>query len=299
MWCHSELAMAIQMQKRVYSLDLAPGIGPHPLLTRIQGIRFETSIDAGIHQLTESLGLDGLAVNSRPRWERSRPIYPGLAAMDVSDAGVFFGREAEVRDLMTRVDVPLSLQDSALVVVMGPSGAGKSSLVRAGLAARLALPRSGWAVATPFEPGAQPLDRLVHCLAALVPGQLTEEDCRARLLDNGMAVFGEWLISYARSPARRLLVTIDQAEQLAAVTRPEDCREFLSVLGPGLGTGSPVTAVITVRSDRFDDVQRLSEIGQMIRDPYVVAPMSRSQLAAVIEGPAACAGLAFAPGLTG
>ena len=299
MWCHSELVVAIELQKRVYSLDLASGIGPHPLLTRVQGIRFETSIDASIHWLTESLGLDGLAVTTRPRWERGRPIYPGLAAMDVSDAGVFFGREAEVRDLMARVDVPLSLRDGALVVVMGPSGAGKSSLVRAGLAARLALPRSGWAVATPFEPGARPLDRLVNCLGALVPGQLTEEDCRARLLDGGMAVFGEWLISHARFPARRLLVTVDQAEQLAAVTPSEDCGEFLSVLGPGLVAGSPVTAVITVRSDRFDEVQRLPEIGQMIRDPYVVAPMSRSQLAAVIESPAACADLAFAPGLTG
>jgi hypothetical protein len=73
MWCHSELVAAIEVQKRVYSLDLAPGIGPHPLLTRVQGIRFETSIDASIHWLTESLGLDGLAVSSRPRWERGRP----------------------------------------------------------------------------------------------------------------------------------------------------------------------------------------------------------------------------------
>ena len=71
----------------------------------------------------------------------------------------------------------------------------------------------------PSNQGAQPLDRLVHCLAALVPGQLTERGLPGQsYLDNGMAVFGEWLISYARSPARRLLVTIDQAEQLAAVT---------------------------------------------------------------------------------
>jgi energy-coupling factor transporter ATP-binding protein EcfA2 len=290
---------AIEAKKRVYSLDLAPDIGPDPLLTRVQGIRLEISIEASIHRLTESLGLDGLAVSSRPRWDRGRPIYPGLAAMDVSDAGVFFGREAEVRDLMARVDAPLSLSDGALMVVMGPSGAGKSSLVRAGLAARLALPYAGWAVATPFEPGARPMDRLVNCLAALVPGQLTEEDCRAKLLADGMAVFGEWLISHTRFAARRLLVIVDQAEQLAVAARPEDRDEFLCLLRSGLVAGSPVTAVITVRSDRFDEVQRLPEIGRMIRDPYVVAPISRAQLAAVIEGPAACADLTFAPGLTG
>ena len=296
-WCHSELVAAIERRKRVYSLDLAPDLGPHPLLLRVQGIRFEASIDASMQRLTESLGLDELAAGSRPRWERGRPVYPGLAAMDIADAGVFFGREAEVRDLVERVDAPLGPRDGHLIVVMGPSGAGKSSLVRAGLAARLANPRSGWAVATPFEPGSRPLDRLVHRLAALVPGQLTEADCRARLLNDGMAKFGEWLVSQARFPATRLLVTVDQAEQLAAVTLPEDCGEFLSALGSGLVAGSPVTAVITVRSDRVDEVQRLPEIGQMIREAYVVGPMSRSQLAAVIEGPAARADLAFAPGL--
>jgi len=298
LWCHSELVVAIELRKRIYSLDLARDLGPHPLLQRVQGIRFEASIDASIQRLTESLGLDGLAVVSKPRWERGRPVYPGLAAMDVADAGVFFGREAEVRDLVGRVDAPLGRRDGDLLVVMGPSGAGKSSLVRAGLAARLAVPRSGWVVATPFEPGSRPLDRLVNRMAALVPDQLTEDDCRARLLNDGMARFGEWLVSHAGFPAMRLLVTVDQVEQLAAVALPEDCGGFLSVLGSGLVAESPVTAVITVRSDRFDEVQRLPEIGQMIRDPYVVSPMSRSQLAAVIEAPAARADLTFAPGLT-
>ena len=80
--------------------------------------------------------------------------------MDVADAGVFFGREEEVRSLVARVDGPLGQPGGNLVVVMGPSGAGKSSLVRAGLVARLAVPRSGWVVAGPFEPGIRPLARL-------------------------------------------------------------------------------------------------------------------------------------------
>lgn len=174
MWCHSELVVATELGKRVYSLDLASDVRPHPLLRSLQGIRFETTIDASIQRLTDNLGLDGLAQSTRFKWERGRAPYPGLAAMDVADAGVFFGREEEVRSLVARVDGPLGQPGGNLVVVMGPSGAGKSSLVRAGLVARLAVPRSGWVVAGPFEPGTRPLGRLASRLAALVPGQLTD-----------------------------------------------------------------------------------------------------------------------------
>ena len=166
-WCHAELVIAADLTKQIYPVDLAPDLPRHPLLESVQSIAFESTIDAGIQRLVGELELDGLTASARPRWQRDRPPYPGLAAMDVADAGVFFGREDEVRDLVARVDGPLGRRDGDLVVVMGPSGAGKSSLVRAGLAARLALPHKGWAVASPFEPGLGPLDQLTIRLASL------------------------------------------------------------------------------------------------------------------------------------
>jgi WD40 repeat protein/energy-coupling factor transporter ATP-binding protein EcfA2 len=297
-WCHFELAVAAELGKRIYSIDLVRDLAPHPLLQPLQGIRLQITLEASIQRLVNSLDADGLT-GSKLRWERGRPPYPGLAALDVDDAGVFFGREEDILGLRARVDRPLGQHAGDLVVVVGPSGAGKSSLVRAGLAARLALPRSGWAVARPFEPGIRPLDRLESRLAALVPGQLVGGECRQRLLGEGLAAFGEWLLGQPKVGAERLLITVDQAEQLATITSPADREEFLAVLGTALGLGSPVTAVMTARSDRFDDIQRLPVIGPMIQAPFVIAPVNRSQLAAVIEGPAGRADLAFAPGLAG
>jgi WD40 repeat protein len=298
-WCHSELAVAIELGKRVYSIDLIRGLSPHPLLQPLQGIRMESTLDASIQRLVDILDSDGLPGSGRHRWERGRPPYPGLAALDVADAGVFFGREDDIGGLLARVDRPLGQRGGELVVVVGPSGAGKSSLVRAGLAARLAPPQSGWAVASPFEPGIRPLDRLASSLAALASGQLTGRECRERLLGEGLAAFGEWLLGHAEFRAKRVLVTVDQAEQLATVTSPADCEEFLTVLETGLRLGSPVTAVMTARSDRFDEIQRLPVVGPLIQAPFVIAPVSRSQLATVIEGPARRADLTFAPGLAG
>ncbi len=53
--------------------------------------------------------------------------YKGLAAYNLHDAEMFFGRESEVAACLDR------LRSTRLLVVAGPSGCGKSSLVRAGL----------------------------------------------------------------------------------------------------------------------------------------------------------------------
>ena len=116
-------------------------------------------------------------------------------------------------------------------------------------------------------------------------------------MSQGLAAFGEWLAIHAKVPAKRLLITVDQAEQLATVTPAREGEEFLGVLGGGLGAGSPVTVVMTVRSDRFDEIQRLPVIGPVIRAPFAIAPLTRPQLAIAIEGPARRADLTFEPGL--
>ena len=66
---------------------------------------------------------------------------------------------------------------------------------------------------------------------------------RTRLRTGSLAGLGEWLTDRVEVPARRLLVTLDQAEQLATVTSPGEREEFLQVLSGGLGPGSPVTVV--------------------------------------------------------
>jgi hypothetical protein len=152
MWCHTELAVAKELRKRIYSLDLAGGLAADPVIDSVQGIKFSTSLGAGTSRLVEALRLDGLAGVSSARWARDRPPYPGLAAMSTDDAGVFFGRDEDVQGLMLRVS-RLGQQEGDLVVVIGPSGAGKSSLVRAGLVTQLAAQASDWAVVEPFEPG--------------------------------------------------------------------------------------------------------------------------------------------------
>lgn len=72
-----------------------------------------------------------------PPNELTRSVYRGLQALDVQDAAIFLGRDA---DIARGLDELRRLRDGApqrLLVILGASGAGKSSFLRAGLIARL------------------------------------------------------------------------------------------------------------------------------------------------------------------
>jgi ABC-type arginine transport system ATPase subunit len=94
----------------------------------------------------------------------SNTPYPGLRPFRSDEAGIFFGREAQVDALLEKLD------HFRFLAVIGPSGCGKSSLVRAGMIPALEtglLARAGvrWQVAT-MRPGERPLRRLAEALGA-------------------------------------------------------------------------------------------------------------------------------------
>jgi hypothetical protein len=94
------------------------------------GERGGTDAEPRIADLMARLGCPG----SEPKADWPFEPYPGMAAFDHTQAPIFFGREAETRELLAKVDGP---QGRRLVLVAGRSGSGKSSLARAGLWARL------------------------------------------------------------------------------------------------------------------------------------------------------------------
>jgi len=296
-WCHTEVAVASDLGKHCYWLDLAPGLSVPTVLQSVQGIRFTGNLADSIASLVDRLRQDGLEQQGPARWDERRPPYPGLISLDVEDSAVFFGRDVELSRLTERVSGRLGAVDGDLVVVVGPSGAGKSSLVKAGLAARLAMPGSNWVVVKPFEPGTMPLHRLNKGLFDLASSTMSQAECLKRLTTDGIGPLAEWVLDDHQPRGKRLLVVLDQVEQLQAIVQRPELDDFLAVLARALGPGSPVTIVLTVRSDRFDELQHLPVIGDAVHESVVLAPMDRSQLAAVIGGPARRADLDFDAGL--
>jgi hypothetical protein len=97
--------------------------------------------------------------------------FRGLQAFDVEDSVLFFGREAEIQELLDKLRV------NSFLAVVGDSGSGKSSLIRAGLIPALNRGRfhdgkgwvESWRVAI-VRPGEDPFGELAEGLCDLHPG---------------------------------------------------------------------------------------------------------------------------------
>jgi hypothetical protein len=82
-------------------------------------------------------GLDARFFDWPPAGEPNRPAYRGLKPIEAEDAGIFFGREAQLIEALDRLRGLTEAAPPRFLVILGASGAGKSSFLRRGLLPRL------------------------------------------------------------------------------------------------------------------------------------------------------------------
>ena len=206
--------------------------------------------------------------------------WRGLASYEKADAGLFFGRETAIATLQEAVEA------RPFVVVLGASGTGKSSLVKAGVVPRLETDVR-WRVLPIVRPGTAPLDALAHAVASLAPGS-------APAPTRVEAQMAGWCQDH---PGERLLLVVDQCEEFVTMARAVDDRDAALALLARLLEAFPLqlTLVLTLRTD-FEPEFEHSSLGAGWKDArFVVPPMSRADLKAVIEQPASARVLYFDP----
>jgi Novel STAND NTPase 1 len=106
----------------------------------------------------------------------------------------------------------------------------------------------------------------------------------------------EDLVGRANDRSRVLLV-VDQAEELLTQSGGEERRVFLALVRDCLHADVPVWVVQTARSEFLSTTPERSGLAEALDDSRVVEPLSPDRLPEVIEGPAALVDLRFAPGL--
>ncbi len=106
-------------------------------------LRFNSAALDQLKKAIEGTGVGPQSFVWPPKEDPKRAPYRGWEPFEDSDAGVFFGRDAEIAQgldelgaMRYRLLAQLSGRKS-LFVVLGPSGSGKSSFLRAGLVPRL------------------------------------------------------------------------------------------------------------------------------------------------------------------
>jgi class 3 adenylate cyclase/DNA-binding beta-propeller fold protein YncE len=290
-----------------------------------------TLVDLGQRKLKDldrpvrlfELAYDG-RTPGRGRWVASSMRgcpYRGLLPFRESDAEVFYGRERLATELAAKLTARAA--DGGLVVVTGASGAGKSSLLRAGLLPILArgqqLPGSDRWPRIVMTPTKDPLTELATQLAAVGgPDALAVRDGLARHPDQAHLAIRSAVLAAARSDeeppapaddAARLVLIVDQFDQVFTLNPDlsgEATRQaFITALCAAAAnpvdpdTEPPAVVVVAVRGDFWDRCAAVPELVDALQNgPFVVGPMTESELRVAITGPAEAAGLRIEAGLT-
>ena len=294
-WCFAEFVQARATGKAIFPIIMTPD-GGQMFAGDLQRVDFTADRESGQRRLAQRLKDLALDVQSGFEWDPRRPPYPGLPAFEREDAAVYFGRDAEVRELIDRLRARRTMGGARMVVVLGASGSGKSSLVRAGVLPRLARFETDFVPLPPLRPGDAPVAELAKSLAEALGRPAQWADLRERLQHDDAALpalFTDVLMAAGRREAT-VLVTVDQAEELFTTTAPAARARFETLLRQAMQARALV--LLTLRSDQLGALQSWA-LGVGAFEQFSLPPLPASRLSQVIEGPARVAGVAIAPGV--
>src|SRR5215216_202159 len=154
-WCFAEVALARMQGKHVLTVLINPLTDSSKLpsiLREHQYLDLRKDDQNSLNKLWR--GLAELGVDSDPtrQWDPHRSPYPGMFAFTENEAPIFFGRDAETREIIDILNAARRRESDRLLTILGGSGSGKSSIVRAGVVPRLRRDPQ-WIVIGPFRPG--------------------------------------------------------------------------------------------------------------------------------------------------
>ncbi len=252
------------------------------------------------------LSADSMSAELGPGTTKPRNPFPGLRPYQMNDSDLFFGREDQIHELLSR------LRRERFLAVLGDSGSGKSSLIRAGLLPRLKAgfmvsDPDGWRIAI-MTPGDDPIRRLSTALcspdALLLGENAAQADLQTSLCHATLNRGSNGLVDVVREShlpdGFRLLVLVDQFEELfrfGSQSRGEPpstaARNFVRLLLEAAAQRDiPIYVSITMRSEYLGHCAPYLGLPEAINDGlYLVSRMTREQLRdAICEPIAKCRG---------
>ena len=212
-WCSVEVGIADGRGCLLIPLRAEAGV-EHPLMWGMQYVDYHADPQQARARVLQTVRL---LDDSSGAWREGENPFPGLEPFTAALSRVFFGRAAEAREVGNRLRTMGST--GGMLAVVGPSGCGMSSLVNAAVVPLLTR-GPGWLVVPTQVPGTDPLAELARALAVTATHLGTSwsaSDVRGRLAagtDGLRRVADDLLAAGPGTYQRRLLVSIDQAEEL-------------------------------------------------------------------------------------
>lgn len=220
--------------------------------------------------------------------------YPGLRPFDAEESDIFFGRETQTDEILTR------LQRVRFLAILGPSGCGKSSLIGAGIVSALQIgfmsdAGSRWRVAW-MRPADNPIRRLADSLIE-AGNRGGSDNSRAdttgfieAALRRGPLGLIEVIEESGLVRDANLLLVVDQFEEVFRFRAHGDLDEadaFVALLLAAVRQSSlPIYVILTMRSDFLGDCSLFHELPEAINESaYLIPRLTRDQCSLAITGP--------------
>jgi conflict system STAND superfamily ATPase/TIR domain-containing protein/PDZ domain-containing protein len=330
-WCRREFRLAQKLNKQIFGLlieeipiDSLPaelteswqlvdlvGTHDHGVAREVElpaGKRaYITFSESGLTRLKAGLSKAGLDPRFFP-WppvnDPNRPPYRGLLPLESEDAGIFFGREASIIELLAQIRGLREAAPPRFLAILGASGAGKSSFLRAGILPRLnrddrhflSLPiiRPEQAVLS----GVNGLEQALVAACAVYKMGVTRKQLKDAIGEGAEALVPilSDLSAAAMIPVEigegefgspTLVMAIDQAEELFLAEGQDESRSFLNLLYTVLQAKTVDLLVLsTIRSDSYENLQLTPELENISQQTFSLPPLPRGAYQQVIEGPA-------------
>ena len=229
-----------------------------------------------------------------------REPYVGPRPFSHDDRDIFFGRDAEIAEIVSLVIANRS------VLLYSVSGAGKSSLLRAGV--ETALVDQGFEVLGPARfqsPVAPPADArnaysyaLVHELRAVLEVREDENDAATPSISELLASFPRGTDTYGFPTPRALIV--DQFEEVFTLyqDRWDQRPALLQELADALEHDPQLRILISMREEYIAQLERYAELlPSLLRARFHLERLRAPAALTAVTGPLASLGVDFAPGV--
>ncbi len=220
--------------------------------------------------------------------------YKGLQPFGSDDAVRFYGRDALVAEMVRNLSL-----DKPLTSIIGASGSGKSSAVRAGLLPALAKGviegSESWLIAT-MMPGSHPFAELE---AALLRTTINGPDSLSEQLSSEGSGLLRAALCVLPSERSRLVLVIDQLEELFTLSEPNVRRRFLDNLVDAIDDPHHrITVITTLRADFYGAALEHPEFGARLGEGIInVTALTPGELEDAAVEPARELGVALEPTL--